>query len=171
MSLKSLKTRKRLWIAIGLAFIGVLLCVYKQRETYRCEICFSTKSVFQWRIGSWTGLSFPLTPSWSVVQETRFQHDFLPQHHSHQWLFAQGSPYYCLGFRWSGCAIGPGRRESDLCQVYDSSEEFRQFIRAKLQGGTLAKSNFVNQATNGGLDRIPMATSKMSPLLDEFFNQ
>src|SRR4051794_3058335 len=140
----STQTRKRLLLVIGsVAAVAALLLHYKQRDSYRCQICFASKNVFQWRIGSWTGLSVPLTPSWQRITETRFRQDFLPSDHVHGWMFAQGSPYHFFGTTWGGCAIGGGRRVSELCQMYESSPEFRTFISQKMRDGSLAKSNVV----------------------------
>jgi len=135
------KMRRRLLFAIGA--IAVLLLNFKQRDSYRCQVCFSTKDVFQWRLGSWAGASVPLTPQWERVTSTRFFKDFLSLHHTHVWKFAQGSPYYFFGTTWGGCAIGGGRHVNPLCSMYDSSPDFRLFTQAKLNDGSLTKSNVI----------------------------
>ena len=138
------KTRKRLLLVAGVfAALAVLLLHYKERDSYCCQICFARKEVFQWRFGSWVGLSVPLTPSWGRINETRFRQDFFPSDHVHNWMFAQGSPYYFFGTIWGGCAIGGGRHVGKLCQMYESSPEFRTFISQKMRDGSLAKSNVV----------------------------
>ena len=138
------KTRKRWFIAIGGAVVvAALLFHYKERDSYRCQICFAKKDVFQWRLGSWGGFSVPLTPSWERIAETRFLDDFLPTGHIHDCMFAQGSPYHFFGTTWGGCAIGRGRHISDLCRMYESSLEFRAFISQSLGDGMLARSNLV----------------------------
>src|SRR5204862_8139580 len=85
----------------------------------------------------------PLTPSWQRIAETRFQHDLLTEDHVHDWMFAQGSPYHFFGTTWGGCAIGAGRHVSEICQMYESSPEFREFIEQKLRDGSLARSNVI----------------------------
>src|SRR5262245_7662923 len=101
------KTRKRWFIVLGgVAIVAALLFHYKERDSYRCQICWTEKDVFQWRVGSWGGLSIPLAPRWERISETRFLHDLLPPDHIHNWKFAQGSPYHFFGTTWGGCAIG-----------------------------------------------------------------
>src|SRR6266851_2325523 len=103
------------WIRTGFlvvvavaAGVTILLLHYKERDSYRCQVCSSTKDVVQWRLGAWTGGSVPLSPKWERVAATQFLHDFLPTNHTHDWKFAQGSPYYFFGTRWGGCALGGG---------------------------------------------------------------
>jgi len=137
------KNRKRLLIVIsGIGVIAALLLHYKQRDSYRCQTCFCRKDVFQWRFGSWTGFSVPLTAKKEQIVETRFLHDLFPTDHVHVWEYAQGSPYHFFGTTWSGCGIGSGRHVSDLFREYESSPEFRAFIEHELQDGSLSKSNF-----------------------------
>src|ERR1043165_3439193 len=123
------KTRKRWFIAVGgVAIVSALLLHYKERDSFRCQSCWARKDVFQWRLGSWSGFSVPLTPSWEHITETRFAHDFLSSSHIHDWKFAQGSPYHFFGTTWGSCAIGGRRHVSELCEMYESSPEFRAFI-------------------------------------------
>jgi hypothetical protein len=121
--------------------VMVLFAHYKERDSYYCQACWSKKDVFEWRLGSWMGRSFPVTPRWERITETRFLHDFLPAKHLHDWMFAQGSPYLFFGATSGGCVIGPGRHVSQICELYDLSPEFRAFLQAKLQDGSLVKSN------------------------------
>ena len=152
------KTRKRLLVILStLGVLAGVLFHYKQRNSYRCQVCFAMKDVFQWRIGLWAGASAPLTPSWERIAETQLLHDFLPTDHVHDWAFAQGSPYYFFGTTWGGCAIGRGRHLSELCRMYESSPEFRAFIEKRVQLGSLTKSNVV------ALMSCPQ-TGKPSPL-------
>ena len=165
------KTRKRLMWVIGVvAAVGVLFLHYKQRKSYRCQLCFAKKDMFQWRLGSWPELSVPLTPSWERITETRFRQDFLPPDHVHDWMFAQGSPYHFFGRTWGGCAIGGGRHVSDLCEFYESSPEFRAFITEKMRDGSLTKSNFV-ALISMPRTRGPSALQKdAAALLDTFLS-
>jgi hypothetical protein len=58
-------------------------------------------------------------------------------------MFAQGSPYYFFGTSWGGCALGRGRHTSEVCDMYDSIPEFREFIERKFVDGSLSRSNFI----------------------------
>jgi len=139
-------TRKRLLIgAGGIVFVFSLLFHYKERDSYQCQLCFSGRHVYQWRLGSWGGggTSIPLTPMWERLEESQFRRDFFPTNHVHDWRFAQGSPYYLFGTKWGGCAIGAGRYTSSLYVTYESDPEFRTFIQAKLRDGSLIRSNVI----------------------------
>lgn len=157
-------------ILIGGAVLGiaVLLLHYKQRDSYRCQTCFSAKSVYQWRVGGWSALSIPLTPSWQRITETHFQHDFFSSNHVHDWAFAQGSPYYFFGTKWGGCAIGAGRHVSDVCQMYESNSRFRAFIAQRLREGSLSTSNlFAMAAVERPWEPSPLR-EQAEALLDAF---
>ena len=166
------KTRKRWFIAIGgVAVVAALLFHYKERDSYRCQICWAAKDVFQWRLGSWGGggFSVPLTPSWERIGETRFQHDFLTGDHVHDWMFAQGSPYHFFGTTWGGCAIGSGRHVSEICQMYESSSEFRVFIGQKLHDGSLARSNVIAMMSIRRTGEPSPLKTEADALLETFF--
>ena len=163
------KARKFCYFALGgIGVAAVLLIHYKERNSYRCEICQARKDVFQWRLGTWRGLSMPLTPRWERIAETNFLCDFLPPGHMHKWEYAQGSPYYFFGTKWGGCAIGGGRHVSDLCQLYERSPEFRAFVSKEIEKGTLAKSNVIAMATTPW-SSTPSATQKAADALMEAF--
>lgn len=121
----------------------VLLGHYVERDSYRCRICSTKKYESQLRLGLWVGPSVPLMPTWERVVETRFFREVLPVNHRHDWMFAQGSPYYLFGTKWGGCAIGGGRHSNQICEMYESSPEFRSFIQSKLQNGSLNNSNLM----------------------------
>lgn len=126
-----------------IAGLFVLLGHYVERDSYRCRVCSTKKYDSQLRVGLWVGPSIPLTPTWERVVETRFLHEVLPPNHTHDWMFAQGSPYYLFGAKWGGCAIGGGRHSNQICDMYESSPEFRSFIQTKLQNGSLNNTNFI----------------------------
>jgi hypothetical protein len=155
----------------GVAVVAALLFHYKQRDSYRCQICFANKDVFQWRLGSWPGLSIPLTPSWERIAETRFLHDFLPPDHIHDWMFAQGSPYYFFGTTWGGCALGGGRHVSELCQMYESSPEFRTFIAQRLSDGLLGRSNIIVLMSSPRTGEPSPLQKDADALLETFFGR
>jgi hypothetical protein len=165
------KTRKRLLVVVGaFAAVAVLLLHYKQRDSYRCQICFAMKDMFQWRLGASWGLSVPLTPSWERITETRFRQDLLPPDHVHDWMFAQGSLYHFFGTTWGGCAIGPGRYVSELCQLYEVSPEFRTFITQKMRDGSLPKSNVVVLISMPRTGEPSPLQKEVSVLMDTFFH-
>jgi hypothetical protein len=166
------KTRKR-WLMTmgGFLAIAASLFHYKERNSYRCQSCWARKDVFQWRLGSWPGASIPLAPRWERVFDTHFQHDLLPAGHTHDWKFAQGSPYYFFGTSWGGCALGRGWNFSILSQIYESSSEFRAFVAQELGDGTLTKSNFVAMMScpQGG-EPSPIQ-KEADALLEKFFGR
>ena len=134
-------TRRRIITTlIVLATISVALLNYKERDSYRCRTCRSSKHVFQWRLGSWGGASIPITPKWQRIEESNLYRDFFPADHVHDWQYAQGSPYYLFGTSWGGCAIGGGRHTSELFQLYESSAAFRTLLQTRLREGALSRT-------------------------------
>jgi hypothetical protein len=158
-----------LTIGGGVLVVLILLFIYKQRDSYYCQECWSKKDIYQWRLGLWMGASVPLTPSWIRITETHFQQDFLPTAHVHNWAFAQGSPYYLLGTTWAGCAIGAGRHVSEVCEMYNTSSEFRVFVQAKLKDGSLTKSNVLALVSNSA--NRDASQKDEQTLLDSFFGK
>jgi len=157
------RTRKRFLVVMAAtAGVAVLLLHYKERDSYRCQVCFATKEVLQWRLGLGAA-SLPLTPAWERVTATRFLHDFLPANHTHDWALAQGSPYYFFGTTWGGCTIGGGRYMNHLCWMYESDPQFRTFIQRNLLDGSLAKSNVIALMSSPRTD----ATSPLQKEADE----
>ena len=164
------KTRKRWFLAIGgVAVLAGFLFHYKMRDSYRCQVCWATKDLFQWRVGSWGTFSIPITPSWERISETYFRHDLLPPGHIHAWQFAQGSPYYFFGTTSAGCAIGPGRHVSQFSQVYESSPEFRGFISQRLGDESLTKSNVIAMVSAPRSSKPTSKQKEADALLETFF--
>jgi hypothetical protein len=163
---------KRVLVVIGaVVAFAVLLLHYKERDSYRCQVCWATKDVFQWRLGSWMGASVPLTPAWERVTETHFRHDFLPADHIHDWKYAQGSPYYFFGTTSGGCALGGGGRVNEVCQIYESSPEFRTFIQTKLRDGSLSKTNVVALMSSLRTGEASPQQKDADALLNTFFGR
>ena len=166
-------TLKRLFFGFGvLALVFLLLSHYKQRDSYRCQQCFSQRDVSQWRIGLW-GMegSIPLTPTWSRMHESQFRHDFFPANHAHDWRFAQGSPYYLFGTTWGGCAIGPGRHITHLYSMYESDPRFRVFIEARLADKSLTKTNLIAMVSlPANSDESPLQKDSEA-LLEQFYSR
>ena len=134
-------TRKRIiTILVVLVAIAHTLLNYKERDSYRCRTCRSSKHVFQWRLGSWGDAPIPITPKWHRIEESHFYRDFFPADHVHEWQFAQGSPYYFFGTTWTGCAIGGGRHTSDVFRFYESYADFRALLQTRLRDGALSRS-------------------------------
>lgn len=163
---------KRLLIVLaGIAALAAAVLNFKQRDSYRCQVCFSTRSVFRWRIGAWPEYSIPMSPKWQELIETQFARDFLSADHKHDWMYAQGSPYYWFGTKWGGCAIGSGRHVNDLCQIYESDRDFRTFVQARLRNGSLTKSNIVALFSVKPGSESPALRKDTTALLDEFNKQ
>lgn len=163
--------RRLLIFAATLTGIAALVLHYKERNSYSCQLCSSQKDVFQWRVGWWMGASVPLTPRWERVRESHFLHDFFPTGHAHDWKFAQGSPYHFFGTSWSGCALGAGRHQSELCQMYELSPEFRSFIQTKLRDGSLTRSNFVALASAPHVKEPSTLQKEADELLAAFYRK
>jgi len=164
--------RKHVLLVIGtIAAVAVLLLHYKERDSYRCQVCSATKDVFQWRLGLWMGASVPLSPTWERVTETHFRQDFLPADHIHDWKYAQGSPYYFFGTTWGGCAIGSGRQMNEVCQIYESSPEFRTFLQTKMRDGSLSKKNVVALMSSPRTGEASPQQKDADGLLDTFFGR
>jgi len=110
-----------------------------------------------------------MTPSWERISETRFQHDFFTEDHVHNWMFAQGSPYHFFGTRWGGCAIGGGRHVSEVCQMYESNPEFRDFIGRKLRDGSLTRSKVIAMTSVRRTGEPSPLKKDADALLETFF--
>lgn len=150
--------------AVFCLIYAAFFLLYRQRNTYQCETCLSRKHEFQWFAGSWSVYSFPITAKRVIEQPSLVFRDFVEPNHQHQWVFAQGSPYYCFGVKWGGCAIGGGRHQSEMATLYQIDEDFRSYISKRIQTdiskekvyGLLLSSRYSNErdeekATNAGL--------------------
>jgi len=111
--------------------IGILFN-YNERNSFACESCHSGRDVFQWRMGSWVGLSIPISSKWERVHESAIFKDLFTNIHKHNWKFRQGSPYYFFGTSWGGCALGSGGRRNDFVQLYEVDGGFRDFVADKI---------------------------------------
>ena len=141
--------RKKILISlIGTIVLGALLWLhYKERNNYECTACHSRKHLFQWRVGFWAGISFPLSSQWEQINESALCQDFFANRHVHDWVFAQGSPYYFFGTSWGGCAIGRGGDRNEFVQWYEIDSEFQQFIAVKVAQGKLPRDIVVQFAS------------------------
>ena len=135
----------RRWIAIALGAFVVLAAIAppyglrRDRDSYQCQTCFSKRHEFQWKVGDWSGLSLPVSNKRLVVEESRILRNFTPMPHEHEWVYAQGSPYYWFGSSWGGCALGGGRARNDLVTMLEMSVgDCDQFIGDKLKSGELS---------------------------------
>lgn len=164
---------QRILLVTGIAVFAAagLLLHYKERDSYLCQTCFERKDVFQWRLGSWSGDSMPLSPTWERTSNTHFLHDFFPANHAHTWIFAQGSPYYFFGTRWGGCAIGGASDVSPFCQLYESSPEFRGFVQSRLKDGSLTISNLLASVSRPRADEPSPLTEQADALVQTFLRQ
>jgi hypothetical protein len=84
-------------------------------------------------------------------------------------MFAQGSPYHFFGTTWGGCAIGAGRYVSEICQMYESSPEFREFMGQKLRDGSLARSNVIAMMSIRRTGEPSSLKKEADALLETFF--
>jgi hypothetical protein len=144
---------KRLWkrVVAGAVIVVVCLLNYRERRSYVCQVCFSGRDDYQWRVGDWGTLSLPITPTSSQFRFSGFAKDFALTNHQHQWKFAQGSPYFFFGTRWGGCALGGGRHTSDLFRIYETDDEFRKYVRDRIANGSISTAKFIELA--GCMDR------------------
>jgi hypothetical protein len=164
---------RRLWFIALAGVVGAitLLFHYKERNSYQCQTCGARKDVFQWRLGMWKEASVPLSPSWEQISGTRFQQDFLPPGHHHDWVFAQGSPYYFFGTTWAGCALGRGRSTCELGRMYESSPEFRDFLSQKLRDGSLSKAKVIEMVSHPPSSQPSPLQKEADELLKTFYAQ
>lgn len=172
--------KKELWLVMSgaLLMLAAALFVYRERRTYQCPNCTSEQHVFQWHIGSWTSANTPLSEKQIVIQPSFAFTAFSGTNHAHTWVFAQGSPYYLFGTKWGGCAIGPGRHQSDFAGLFESSADFREFVFGRIASSKCTTNEIVN------LIRLPhtrsleetntttqIAVVQSKKLIDEFFEK
>jgi hypothetical protein len=121
--------RPVVFISIGALLIVLFtpLSFYKQRSSYECSECMSSRDVYQWSFGFGGLWGFPVTPEWETLSASQIYKDYAPANHQHTWVFAQGSPYR-LGFIWYGCGIGPGGNGGEFGEFYESNAAFRNYL-------------------------------------------
>lgn len=164
--------RKSRWL-VAFVFIGSLVALfghYKERTTFRCQSCWAKRDVFQWRFGSWSGYSVPISSKKEKIGDTQFLKDFIPATHNHDWVFAQGSPYLFFGTSWAGCGIGSGRYVSQICNLYESFPEFRIFIKERLNHGGVSKSQIIDLASHPRGGEPPEIRDEVTKLIDSFWD-
>ena len=176
----SLCSKRILFFAVIVVCLLVALPPYgafKQRNTYHCQTCLSKQHVFQWRAGSWSGFSIPLSLTWSNIEASFTLANFTPKPHQHEWGFAQGSPYYGFGMIWGGCALGEGRYRSEFAGLYEGSDRFRSYMSNKLNScefstnevyAFLLADRFWKHGTNETVVRTGERSQKA---VDEFFEK
>ena len=169
-----------LWIA----FTAVLLALagtfftYRERSTFNCPGCLSTRHEYQWRIGFWSG-SDPALSSKRVEEVPSFTFKtIVGTNHTHTWVFAQGSPYFFLGTKWGGCALGRGRHKSEFGKLFEEDTEFRDFVFGKIAAVELTTNDVSkliliepigsSMDTNAETQVVLLQSKK---LLDEFFKK
>lgn len=167
-------------IAAGFAVLAVLSPPYglrRDRDSYQCQTCLSKRHEFQWRVGEWSSPSFPVSPKRTVIEGSRTFQRYTPQPHSHEWRYAQGSPYYWFGTTWGGCALGAGRHKNDLANLTEKPfEEFDEFLAKKLSSGQLTTNQLYAALVSPNVwtrtTNAPSASQKLAQsLCDEFFAQ
>lgn len=168
-----IKTRTAL-ILLTVATITMIAAVvfqvgpYRERNSYRCDICFAERDEFRWWFGAWGAFAIPISGRSEIIGQTKFGQTFLPEHTQHRWVFAQGSPYY-WGSRWGGCALGSGRHASQTFAMYEESSEFRAFIDKKISAGRLTRFQVVEIFSEPSRE-ASSDDLKQKYLLDEFFD-
>ena len=169
-------TRKKKILAVlitAAVILPLLFLHYKERRSYKCAICHSTKHGFQWRLGSWLSQSIPLSSKWEHVQESYLHRELLWKEHEHEWRFFQGSPYYLFGTAWGGCALGSGRHMNRFCMCYENDAEFRKFIRRQIETGQLSRKTvlqIVQLPPDDDNDNTP-ETSRVATLAERLLNE
>lgn len=134
--------RKILRVCVGLAVVLILLEFhYKQRDTYKCETCHSKQHFYQWRFGSWTNGSFPVSRKSQTIDETQLRQQLFASDHEHEWVYFQGSPYKYFGTTWSGCGLGGAKHMNEFAQWYELNSDFRTFIQTKIDSAGLCKES------------------------------
>lgn len=172
--------RWTLCVVIGfmvLAGIGPPYGLRRDRDTYRCQTCFSRRHEYQWKVGRWSEPSMSVSPRRIVLEESRIYQHFVPPNHEHNWSFFQGSPYYWFGTTWGGCALGGNRQQNDLVNLLESPDDQAfGFISGKLKTGELTTNQLVSAlaALRPSFNQTTPQTDAqilVSRLTDEFFSQ
>jgi hypothetical protein len=166
-------TKKRLLLIGTVLIVGVFALLpfgpYRERNSYRCSVCFAKKDSFRWWVGSWHDFAIPISKQTEVISQAKFGERFLPAHKVHQWEFAQGSPYY-WGRRWGGCALGSGRHVSQIFETYESIPEFRELIQEQIRIGALNSNTFIAIISDTARGETPLQ-KQGDELMDRFFSR
>jgi len=164
--------KMRLILASGFSCCLIaFFCHYKERTTFRCQTCWAKKDVYQWHFGIWSGYSVPISSKSGKIGDTRFFQDFLSLNHTHDWEFAQGSPYLYFGTSRAGCAIGRGRYVSQICALYESLPQFRIFIRTQVEKGNVSESKVISMASYPRGGEPPERMREVDALINSFWDQ
>jgi hypothetical protein len=172
MLYRGMQLKNKPLFVIGTALVLATFLVfpvgpYRERNSYRCTVCFAKRDVFRWWFGSWRDFSIHIGGSKEVISEKAFGETFLREHTTHQWEFAQGSPYY-WGSRWGGCALGSGRRVSQVFETYEMIPDFRNFIDEQLKNGMLSSNTLVAIVSDNSLEETPLR-KQGNDLIDRYF--
>jgi len=85
------------WVAAVVLAMLMVLFYYRDKRNYLCEGCHSRLVENQARIGIWMMFSIPILRVSAEEIPSHLYLDFLVSGHSHDWVFAQGSPYGVFG--------------------------------------------------------------------------
>ena len=149
--------------------LGLLIFHFQERDTFQCETCLAERHVLQWRIGFWRTASLPLAPKQTTIRYEQFGRDMLAADHSHEWHFAQGSPYAWFGRTWFGCALGR-YRQSHWVKIYAEEPMFRQIIKRAIEAGKFSKQELIEGAT-GSSNASKESERRLEALFDLFLDQ
>jgi len=137
--------------SVIVALLAAITLHFEWREHYRCGSCLSEKTITEWRIGV-TPLGYPVFGQEGFTNRSLRVSDpretfresvalpLFPQEHRHEWVFAQASPYYLFGRRWSGCLLGASRQLSPFAYAYLNNPQFRQHVETSIASGKLDQS-------------------------------
>jgi hypothetical protein len=142
---------------------------FRERRTYFCQTCFARKDVYQWNVGQWSKFSLPVSRHTYLITPSHFGGDFLAEHTQHNFVFAQGSPYY-WGRHWSGCALGAGRHLSEAFQTYEREPDFRSYIGQALKDGKMKTNDVVRLMVEGAKLENP-AWREANQLVSDYYDE
>jgi hypothetical protein len=113
-----------------------------------CVECGATRHAERMRTG--TAISTDTSAS---------QRDLLASNHEHRWVLS------CMGDN-NAIACGFERRPNRFVRRYNDTEEFRTFVRSRVESGRVARETLARAVALDSLD-TPEAVAALS-LLDEF---
>jgi len=122
-------------LGLALAFF-----VGSVRRLEICPECASTRVVRFWYVG-FGGSRARVTPESVALTESHVLHDFLPEDHAHRWASRQTTTGNWL---ITTCGVGAASSANDVCESYEVSAEFREFVRKKLAKGDVDRSELLD---------------------------
>jgi hypothetical protein len=119
--------------------------------------------------------SFPITIKTVEEEPSVVFSDFLQANHQHLWRFAQGSPYYCFGTKWGGCAIGGGRHQSEIATLYQIDDEFRAYVSNRMAADLTRESVYrlliENRYSEQNDEEKAAITQSAKQLMEDYYSK